>query len=158
MVDFGIISLVVIQIILAIVCLWSWHSNKIEYQTLKTAFSDQKDQLAANARIVVSGHEKVSQFENRVSKIETMREDVADALRISVETKKIAIDSVEEIAEIEKSMKAKFSAYSRWNKKEIAAEAEIEEANAEPVDMLQIPGPPLAETAKPSTFGKVATR
>lgn len=158
MLDFGIISLVLIQIIIAIICLWSWHSNKIEYQTLKAAFSEQKSQLEANGRIVMSCHEKVTIFERRIVLCESMQSEVERSIRIAEDSRREATQAVDNVADVEKSMKARMSALTRWNRPKEERPEDFEPENAVQEEIFQIPAPPLAETKIPSTFGKVASR
>ncbi len=156
MVDYGIISLLVIQIALACICFFSWNSTKAEAIRMREAFLNVKDKVDACSRVVTGGAEKIAAITPRLDALEDAAEDMGKATRAALSAQKAAEGVVEEFETLERKINAKLAAQARWKKppaEEHPPEGLTEEETAPEIPVEQIG---LFQTGKNSTFGKAA--
>jgi hypothetical protein len=153
-IDFGLISLLLIQLFIAIACLFAWNSIRVESANIRAAFLELKARFTLTDQISELSRAAVSNFETRVNKCEDGAAEIRRALQIAEEARTTALAASSDVVDVERSMKAKLSALSRWNRPKPDDE---DEGDPSPVPIQEnlLPEPSQTETRRTS-FGRSA--
>lgn len=144
--DYGIISLLILQLAACMGCLVAWVMMRRELDTCKTM---QENASAAES----SAEARVQQVNARIATCEEITRRAHEAAEDARKKTVSIVETVEANSEGIKSLRAKMAAAARWSNREEETDPPVE---APPSGLPWPQGPALTPEPPPSTFGRKA--